>query len=150
MDSGEPTKEFFITLSDLFSNDDITSFFEDERILILRNRVDSLQVSVCLSNSIMLLSLLILIFVLTCSACCKTKSKPSVIYAEPVKIAERLEKVQLRGRLNIEITKNSGKKMFVAARQACLKTSTSRRQGISLNPFYIKDHVKKNIAISQQ
>lgn len=93
MDSGEPTKEFFITLSDLFSNDDITSFFEDERILILRNRVDSLQVSVCLSNSIMLLSLLILIFVLTCSACCKTKSKPSVIYAEPVKIAERLEKV---------------------------------------------------------
>lgn len=92
MDSDEPQQSFFISMSDLFSNENIqiTSYFEDENIVILQNSFDKLQHSVCLSNSIMILGFFILILMFTCNLCCKRTSTSPVIYTEPIKVAERV------------------------------------------------------------
>lgn len=92
MDSDEPQQGFLISMSDLFSNENIqiTSYFEDENIVILQNSFDKLQHSVCLSNSIMILGFFILILIFVCNSCCKRRLTSSVIYAEPVKVAEQV------------------------------------------------------------
>lgn len=90
MDSDETQHRFFVSMSDLFSNDniEITSYFQDESIVILQDRFDKLQHSVCLTNGIMMLGFFIFILIFVCNSCCKRRLTTPVIYAEPVKVAE--------------------------------------------------------------